>query len=589
MASNIEKFLQSQQGMAQAHSNLQSQFNQNYNIEKQIYAAKQQALATGKSLLQQQIGQERLETILGVAPVAKKVGTSLVRAARDPQRAAQEVREGATKLGQNLQQKAQAVADRFKAPLDDAQQRFSRVADDATQEAERVTEQLRGGIVSDARRTAGLPERGDELDDIGDDPELVFGLNRPSIAARFADTRPPIAPARDLPEPESVDFRTFQAPTEREGMAAVRAENQRLAAEKAEAERVERLRNIDPAEVRPPENVQSQIKDLSGHSLRPTETREADPLEGISPEEIGLQLPKVDAVEGIAETALKGAIPVSQARSLRFGETDFPPPPRELRNIPRQADPIGSYQRPGTQYKVQANRTNPDEAAEPEPNPVEPEPIKEAQVEPELEPEPTDVEDLSQRLSEIRSGIQQSTQEALREQPSSTDDIFERFRQQAQQRIRDAPEPEARPLPGERPQDFPDVPQTGGGEEQRATGGIDDELESRLSRLTKPDPSIPVEGADAERTAAFVGREAATTAAETGGELAAEAPLLEVPGLGEIALAATLIGSLVKGEKEAKETEEQPQAPPPQPVKAPTPYISFDSAPTLDTSSYHQN
>ena len=585
--SNIEKFLQSQQGLAQSHSNLQSQFNQTYNLERQIYAAKQQALGSAKALVGQQLGQERLEAILGVAPVAKKVGTSLVRAARDPERAAQEIRAGVSRVGQDIQRRGQAIADRFKAPLDDARERFSRVADDAGEQAERVTESLRGGIVSDARRTAGLPERGSEFDDIGDDPELVFGLNRPSIAARFSDTRPPIAPARDLPEPEQVDFRTFQAPTQEEGMAAVRAENQRLAAQKAEADRLETIRNIDPAEVRPPENVQSQIKDLSGHSLRPTETREADPLQDIDPQEIGLQLPKV---EGVAEQAISTRIPVSQARALRFTEADFPPPPRELRNIPRQAEPTGSYQRPGTEYRVQSNRSNPDEASEPEPNPIEPEPIREVEAEQPVEPEPTSAEELSSRLSDIRSGIEQSTQEALREQPSSTDDIFERFRQQAQQRIRDAPEPEpSRPLPGERPEDFPDVPQTAGGEEQRASGGIDDELESRLSRLTKPDPSVPVEGADAERTAAFVGREAATTAAETGGELAAEAPLLEVPGLGEIALAATLIGSLVHGEKEAKQETEATPGPAPTPQKAPTPYINFDAAPTLDTSSYHQN
>ena len=201
-------------------------------------------------------------------------------------------------------------------------------------------------------------------------------------------------------------------------------------------------------------------------------------------------------------------------------------------------------------------------------------------------------------MADIRSGIQEQTRQALRETPEETGDVFERFRQAAQQRIRDAPDPApSRPIPGSRtsPQDFPDVPQTGGGEEQRAEGGIDKGLEDRLNNLkgdTSPESTL-AEGGDAERTGAFVAREAATTtaktAAETGAELGAEAPLLEVPGLGEIAMAATLIGSLVKGEKEAKEETQQTAGQAPQPQKAPTPYISFDSAPTLDTSSYHQN
>ena len=162
------------------------------------------------------------------------------------------------------------------------------------------------------------------------------------------------------------------------------------------------------------------------------------------------------------------------------------------------------------------------------------EPVRQAEPEPEPEPEPTSVEDLSDRMAQIRSGIQEQTRQALRETPEETGDVFERFRQAAQQRIRDAPDPApSRPIPGERPQDFPDVPQTGGGEEQRAEGGIDDNLSQRLERL-KGEPSAEstlAEGGDAERTAAFVAREAATTAtktaAETGAELGAEAPLLE--------------------------------------------------------------
>jgi len=557
--SNIDKFLQSQQGMAQAHSNLQSQFNQNYNIQKQIYAAKQQALGSAKALVGQQIGQERLETILGTAPLAKKVGSNIVRAAQNPERAAAEVKEGLSNVGQKIRTRAESaaksVADRFRKPLDDAQSKFTKVKGDIEDAAERVTEPLRtapGDIEYSAERGFSTP----------------FG--RAGGRTISGGVRPPAEPK----EAAARDTFEFKPPTRSEQLSKVAEEN-----------RVERLKNIDPSEVRAPENVQSQIKDLSGHTLNPTETREVDPLQNVSADDIGLQLPKV---EGIAESALKGAIPVSQARSVRFGESDFPPPPRELREVPRQADPTGSYQRPGTDYKVQSNRSNPDEAAEPEANPIK---AQAEQTEAPAEPEPTSAEDLSDRMADIKSGIQRQTGEALREQPSSSDDVIERFRQAAQQRIRDAPEPGSRTTP----QDFPDVPQTSGGEEQRSEGGIDKGLEDRLNNL-KGDTSgesTLAEGGDAERTADFVGREVASTAAkttaETGAELGAEAPLLEVPGLGEVAMAATLIGSLIHGEKEAKQETSQTPGPAPAPEKAPTPYINFDAAPTLDTSSYHQN
>ncbi|HAI44578.1 MAG TPA: hypothetical protein DCM40_43995, partial [Maribacter sp.] len=67
-----------------------------------------------------------------------------------------------------------------------------------------------------AERLTGAPEPGD----------IEFGLLRdnPFRYARPFETstaRPP----PDLPEPESVDFRTFQAPTREEGMRQVAQEN----------------------------------------------------------------------------------------------------------------------------------------------------------------------------------------------------------------------------------------------------------------------------------------------------------------------------------------------------------------------------
>ena len=201
-------------------------------------------------------------------------------------------------------QSRSAVADRFRAPLDDARERFTKVRDDVEDARDAVSEQLRGA-----------PQPGDIEYGLTDDTNPFIYRPYERYARPLEGVRPGLRPVAERDErPLPSDFFEYKAPTREETLRQVAEEN-----------RIERLRNIDPSEVRPPENVQSQIKDLSGHSLRPTETREADPLQDIDPEEIGLQLPKV---EGVAESALTGRIPVSQARSLRFTEADFPPPPR---------------------------------------------------------------------------------------------------------------------------------------------------------------------------------------------------------------------------------------------------------------------
>ena len=113
--------------------------------------------------------------------------------------------------------------------------------------------------------------------------------------------------------------------------------------------RVERIRNIDPSELRPVEAPQTaeaapslsqQITGLEGHTLRPTYTREADPLADVNPSDIGLQLPTVEQPLRSA-IAQRGAIPVSQAQRQVFGERDFaPPPPREAPTGTLQGEPL---------------------------------------------------------------------------------------------------------------------------------------------------------------------------------------------------------------------------------------------------------
>ena len=73
------------------------------------------------------------------------------------------------------------------------------------------------------------------------------------------------------------------------------------------------------------------------------------------------------------------------------------------------------------------------------------------------------------------------------------------------------------------------------------------------------------------------------------GSINEEAGLDLIPGLGELVMAGTLIGGLVKGEKEAKEQREETPGPPPtQAPPPPTPQMAFDAAPSLNTATYHQ-
>ena len=120
---------------------------------------------------------------------------------------------------------------------------------------------------------------------------------------------------------------------------------------------------------------------------------------------------------------------------------------------------------------------------------------------------------------------------------------------------------------------------------------LPDPGEPKVATRTKP-----TEDADTEPTEASseVADKEVTSNIEkdalekTGEEVAAEGPLDAIPGLGEVVMGATILGSLFHAHHEEKEAERQTAGPAP---KAPTnsaPYMAFDAAPTLDTSSYHQ-
>ncbi len=112
--------------------------------------------------------------------------------------------------------------------------------------------------------------------------------------------------------------------------------------------------------------------------------------------------------------------------------------------------------------------------------------------------------------------------------------------------------------------------------------------EASTDRFGLPKAPAAADEASVEADSAKVADDAAETALKTTGEeVAAEAPLDAVPGLGEIVMAGTLLGSLFHAHHEEKEQEKQTAGPPPAPPTTSMPTMAFDSAPTLDTSSYH--
>ena len=159
----------------------------NLGVEKQIYGAKKQALESAQNLSEQLLGQERTEFLLGATPTIVKSAKVGLRLARDPQGTATAIKGQVEKSARDLFKKTtgrdlpQSVDEARQQVGEEAQRTLARV--NPLQQVPPTQEETRvGGIVADARRTAGLPTRGSELDDIDDDPAVAFGLNRPSIA-----------------------------------------------------------------------------------------------------------------------------------------------------------------------------------------------------------------------------------------------------------------------------------------------------------------------------------------------------------------------------------------------------------------------
>ena len=120
--------------------------------------------------------------------------------------------------------------------------------------------------------------------------------------------------------------------------------------------------------------------------------------------------------------------------------------------------------------------------------------------------------------------------------------------------------------------------------------GDDDAISSTLRIAARPGDVVAtrVAPAEAEETGAKVATKVASGAAEEGGEaIAAESAL---PGIGEVAMAFTALGMLIHGiHKDHKEAaEEQAASKAPVAPDAPNlPSVTFDSAPVIDSSTFH--
>lgn len=667
MSDFFNKMMAQQQGFANARQNLENNFD-GFNIEKQVFEAKKQALQSARDITGQLVGQERLQAAEVGIPLAYKGFQAARAVARNPEgfknqlrsyvkrqvkqktgvdvdelpqtreEAAAQVRSrvesaararGIPTSQQEIEQRVRGATEqaaervsgaaegtglstaelkslgaergienirtpealeshvnkifdsakeqslnqeKFDSLPDQAKEIFSRQlrrgtlpdleASDGSLDANAVVEHSGflnnlleaygtrgpgGGPIADAaRQTAeGMGIRVGELDT--EDPASVENIARRGFTTPFSrpfdrpspGVRPP--PEREIPRMPTEEVQ----PTRAETLQRVAEENARL----REEQRVQTIRDIDPAELRPVQqpprptpqpSLTDEITELRSHSLlKPTDTRIADPISEIQPSEIGLQLPRVDAPVPRVLEQERGPIPVSQARRQVFGERDFPPPTRQQpRPAAEQAglteDPEAGLRGDTTLARVleQDVRTEPPVAP-----PQAPEPVTEVT-----------------QARAIPEATAASEPESSAQFLQRSSDIISKAR-------------EAAPLPPPR----------------------------AAEPLPEPKPAVeaaeikqsPIEDflGDIESKGATVAKQVAKTAAET---LPEESVLDVIPGIGEIAMAGTLIAGLVKGAKEAKEQEKETAGPPPAaPVQQAQPQIAFDSAPVYDTSSYH--
>ena len=683
--SNIERFLQQQQGFAQARAAMGSQFNTDP-LNKQLQSLKAQSLESAKNITRQLVGQETLETIMA-APMIGKTALGLVktgaRFAKDPAGFASAVKQagrdklnslykGATgrDLPANTEEARQQVVDEAKNQFRNA---TGRELPDSAEEAE---SQVRGM----AQRFVRPP--GDEVELTSD---FLTGTRAPARAPFFE------APPSRVPQPGDVEFRAFQ-------------EQQRALAEPnlpaGEVQQVGGFRLDDPGR---PDTIPSDTFDFKAPTeeqfqAERTGQRVSDFLGDIESRNVAGRVATTAAEDAESGGFLPGMLP-GTLRAPELGEqlsnvtlkpatTRFVRPRQRIQEALEQERvepgriPVSRAREPLTPSQAREagfrppDTPRPEPVREPEPEAPEPEPEAPAPQAPAAvaEPEPV-APTLDAPASYVRPGtnyrVNANAPEEIESQASrnpfevnqqladvraraegTSDDILSTFERRAGQRFADidaraaarraraeADRARLSELTEREPEipDFPtpptgqsaarggDVPSTARGEE------TDSSLQQRLDNLRRPAPAEPEEeegrvppnqaepephplaeenNADLDEfglpkapeqsgsAADFMGeieskgesvaaQVAKTAVKELPEELTAEAPLDAIPGLGELVMAGTLIGSLFHARHEAKEAEAQKPTPPPQTPQAPKPFISFDSAPTLDTSSYH--
>ena len=691
--SNIERFLQQQQGFAQARAAMGNQFNTDP-LNKQLQSLKAQSLQSAKDITRQLLGQETLETLLA-APQIGKTALGLVktgaRFAKDPAGFASAVKQaGRDKLnslykgvtGRDLPANTEEAR---KQVVDEARNQFR----DATgrelpESAEDAENQVRGL----AQRFVRPP--GDEVELTSD---FLTGTRAPAPAPFFEP------PAPRVPQPGDAEFQAFQAQ-----QRALEAPDLPL----GEVQQVGAFRLDDPGrpdtipsdtfEFKAPTEEQFQAErtgqrvsdflgDIESRNVAgrvATTALEDEESGGFLPGMLPGSLPEPALGEALSRVTLKPATTKFVGSRQRIQEA------LEQERIEPGRIPVSRAREPLTPAQAREAGFRPPDTPRPQPREPEPEPVREPEPEPEApepeppapEPEPpapepvVEPEPVAPTLdapgSYVRPGtnyrVNANAPEEIESQETRNpfevgqqladvraraegtgDDILQTFERRAGQRFADIdaraaarraraeadrqrlseltekePEPE---IP-----DFPTPPQgtprTGGDVPSTARGEETSDLQQRLDALRRPEPAeeegrVPPNQAEPEphaqaeenqadldefglpkapeqtgSAADFMGEieskgesvasQVAKTAAETlPEEMAAEAPLDAIPGLGELVMAGTLIGSLFHARHEAKEAEAQKPTPAPQVPQAPKPFISFDSAPTLDTSSYH--
>lgn len=647
MSANLDKLLQQQQGLNAFRDSQKNAFN-GYDLEKGIYDAKRQALQTGKNISQQLVGQERLEALMAAPAIGKTVmglGKTALKAAANPSEFAEgakaqayeglksqfksitgrdlpgsldEARAGAEAEARGA---VSSVADRAEGALSSAREAGDRAVQTA-QSAGRTAQETAEGTAQRFRQTVDnqIPETG----------EIEQSALQQGRSPFFQ------APARRVAEPGDIDYaaqqgarRALETPDypigevpsvggfPREGLPTPRGSIGDPAPVTESVNRANILRDAqrtaEPVQDAPrlsAKPLEPELPDVE--SLKSFNQKLSDAKQGLRPTETRIARPNLEEAQRlgrrpIAESVARQPLTAEQAERAGFRPPSTPRPTPQSTAEP----PSGQYTRPGTDLRIPAQQAEPDTEGDLlrerlgrlGSNRLSPEEQAQATARGEAEAQPEDY-----GLADIRPmpkfpeppGI---TPGGLASARPPTENVYPSL-EGAERTGGDVPstargeettrgaEPEGTPqLQPERAEQTEPYNNEALNERFGSARPEQPDLptpEASTDRFGLPKAPAAADEASAEADSAKVADDTAETALKTTGEeVAAEAPLDAVPGLGEIVMAGTLLGSLFHAHHEEKEQEKQTAGPPPAPPTTSMPTMAFDSAPTLDTSSYH--